>query len=106
MKEELAEALHWLLGGTRNRSPPYLCLWLTDERPKEKSCRESWKKKDRWKPRDLLPHLSGTVTHISKFVVPEVGLVTLEQLYRQVTVLSIAFLTRKKKRHRHATVSD
>lgn len=38
------------------------------------------------------PPQSRTATHISKLVVPEVGLVTLEQLYCKVTVLSIAFL--------------
>lgn len=42
--------------------------------------------------RALLPHLSRTATHISKLVVPEVGLVTLQQLYCKVTVLSIALL--------------
>lgn len=33
MKEELAKALHCLLGGSENRSPPHLCLRLKDERP-------------------------------------------------------------------------
>lgn len=33
VKEELAEALHCLLGGSENRSPPHLCLRLKDERP-------------------------------------------------------------------------
>lgn len=90
MKEELAEALCCLLSGSGNRNlPPPLrlkderaaALWIKLEKAK---CGQS--------PQALLPHLSRITTHISKLVVPEVRLVTLEQLYCKVTVLSIAFL--------------
>lgn len=90
MKEELAEALCCPLSVSGNRSllPP---LRLKDERPAALQ-RKLEKVKRSQSPRALLPHLSRITTHISKLVVPEVRLVTLEQLYCKVTVLSIAFL--------------
>lgn len=65
----------------------------------QQPCRET---KMQTKTMSPSPTLQQSATHISKLMVPEVGLVTLEQLYCEVTVLSIAFL--QKKEHRCATV--
>lgn len=73
------------------KPPPHLYQRLKDERLTALQ-RKLEKARCRWRPQALLPHINRTATHISKLVVPEVGLVTLEQLHCKVTVVSIAFL--------------